>query len=333
MRIMLPTDAWAPQINGVVRTLGTTVTHLRDMGHEVMTVGPERFRTIPAPGYPEIGLALFPGRALGRIMDSFQPDAVHIPVEGPIGLAARAHCLKRGWPFTTSFHTRFGDYFARKFHIGKGIPYVFQRWFHNAGNGFMVQTDTLSAELAGRGFRNIRRWNRAVDTDLFQPCADRDFLGLPRPIFMNVGRVSAEKNLEAFLALDLPGSKVVVGDGPQLPNYRARYPDVHFLGYRTGADLTRHFAAADVFVFPSRFETLGLVTLESLACGTPVAAYPVPGPMDIIGDHPVGVLCEDLRAAALRCLTIDRAACRAFAQTFSWRRCTEEFLAGLVPIR
>ncbi|WP_119679593.1 glycosyltransferase family 4 protein [Indioceanicola profundi] len=332
MRILIPTDAWTPQINGVVRALSTTIAHLRDMGHEVLPIGPDRFRTVPAPSYPEVRLALFPGREIGRIMDGFRPHAVHIPVEGPIGLAARRQCLKRGWPFTTSFHTRFGDYFAQNLHISAAVPYAFQRWFHNAGSGFMVQTDTLARELAARGFRNIKRWNRAVDTELFQPLGDRDFLNLPRPIFINVGRVSAEKNLEAFLKLDLPGSKVVVGDGPQLSTYRARYPDVHFLGYRTGPDLARYFEAADVFVFPSRFETLGLVSLESLACGTPVAAFPVPGPLDVIGNNPVGVLCEDLRAAALKCLEIDRATCRSYALTFSWRKCTKEFLDNLAPI-
>lgn len=337
MRILLATDAWVPQINGVVRALSTTVRELEALGHRVEVIGPDRFRTVPAPSYPEVRLAVAPGRALARMVEDFAPEAVHIPVEGPIGLAARRLCLKRGWPFTTSFHTRFGDYFARKFRISADIPFALQRWFHNAGSGFMVQTDTLERELRGRGFRNIRRWGRAVDTGLFRPFDgdpgfDRDFLGLPRPVFLNVGRVSAEKNLEDFLRLELPGSKVVVGDGPQLADYRARYPGVHFLGYRTGDDLARHFAAADVFVFPSRFETFGLVALESLACGTPVAAYPVPGPLDVIGDRPVGALDEDLRAAALRCLEIDRTACRAFAEGFSWRRCTEEFVANLAPI-
>jgi len=333
MRILLATDAWHPQINGVVRALATTVDHLRMLGHEVAVIAPHLFPTLAAPGYPEVRLALAPGRTIARAMDEFRPHAVHIPVEGPIGLAARRLCLRRGWPFTTSFHTRFGDYFAHKLGLPPALAYAWQRWFHNAGAGFMVQTDTLAAELAGRGFRNIRRWNRAVDTSLFRPHADRDFLGLPRPIFLNVGRISTEKNLEAFLRLDLPGTKLVIGDGPQLKSYRTRHPDAVFLGYRTGEDLARHYSAADVFVFPSRFETLGLVTLEALACGTPVAAYPVPGPRDVIGTAPVGVLDEDLRAAALAALSISRPACRAFAETFSWRRCTEEFIAILVPIR
>jgi len=333
MKILIATDAWIPQINGVVRTLNTTVRHLSDLGHQVEVIGPDRFRTVPAPSYPEVRLALAPGRRLAALMDAFAPDAVHVPVEGPIGLAARRHCLRRGWPFTTSFHTRFGDYFAKKLHISPAVPFAVQRWFHNAGAGMMVQTESLERELAARGFRNLRRWGRGVDTALFRPHGEgRDFLNLPRPIFMNVGRVSREKSLEDFLSLDLPGSKVVVGDGPQMAEYRARYPDAVFVGYRTGEDLARHFSAADVFVFPSRFETFGLVALESLACGTPVAAYPVHGPKDIIGDHPVGVLDEDLRRACLAALDLDRAACRRFAQTFSWRACTEQFAANLVPI-
>ncbi len=332
MRILLPTDAWYPQVNGVVRALSATVRELGSLGHEVLVVGPDRFRTVPAPLYPEIRLALAPGRLLARLADRFRPDAVHIPVEGPIGLAARRLCRRRGWRFTTSYHTRFGHYLQAWAGVGGSLPLAYQRWFHGAGAGFMVQTDTLACELKSQGFHRIRRWNRAVDTDHFRPLPDRDFLGLPRPIFLNVGRVSAEKNLEAFLALDLPGSKVLVGDGPLLPTLRARYPGVTFTGALSGEALVRHFGAADVFVFPSRTETLGLVTLEALACGTPVAAFPVPGPLDVIGDNPVGVLDDDLRRGALAALSIPRQACRDFALTFSWRRCTEEFLGNLVPV-
>lgn len=332
MRILLPTDAWYPQVNGVVRALAATVRELEALGHQVLVVGPDRFRTVPAPFYPEVRLALAPGRRLARLADDFRPDAVHIPVEGPIGLAARRLCRRRGWPFTTSYHTRFGHYLQAWAGIGGGLPLAYQRWFHGAGARFMVQTDSLACELGTQGFRRIRRWNRAVDTSHFRPLPGRDFLNLPRPVFLNVGRVSAEKNLEAFLSLDLPGSKVVVGDGPLLPSLRARYPGVTFTGALSGDTLVRHYGAADVFVFPSRTETLGLVTLEALACGTPVAAFPVPGPLDVIGDNPVGVLDTDLRRAALAALSIPREACRAFALTFSWRRCTEEFLANLVPI-
>lgn len=331
MRILLATDAWFPQINGVVRTLSTVVGELTTLGHEVNVIGPDRFPTVPMPSYPEVRLAVAPGRRVRRIMDAWRPDAVHIPVEGPIGLAARRHCLRRGWPFTTSFHTRGGDFFKKKFGISPEIVFGAQRWFHNAGSGFMVQTDSLERELTQRGFRNIRRWSRGVDTDLFRPHA-RDALDLPRPIFIYVGRVSSEKNLEGFLDLDLPGTKLVVGDGPQRRDYETRYPDAVFVGYKTGEDLARHYSAADVFVFPSRFETFGLVVLEALACGLPVAALPVHGPMDILAGSSAGVLDEDLRAAALRALDIPRDACRAFALNFSWRRSAEEFAGNLVPI-
>lgn len=337
MRILLATDAWHPQINGVVRVLDVTVRLLREMGHVVEVVGPDRFATVPAPGYPQVRLAVFPGAALEKIVRAFQPDAIHIPVEGPIGLSARRLCLRKGLPFSTSYHTRFGDYFHHKLGLNSDYGHVFQRWFHNAGDRLMVQTPSLERELARRGYRNIARWGRAVDADLFHPCRrdpafDPDFLGLPRPIFLYLGRVSAEKNLEAFFSLDLPGSKVVVGDGPQLADYRRNWPGVHFLGFRTGADVARHFSAADVFVFPSRFETFGLVVLESLACGTPVAALPVAGPLDILGGSNVGVLSEDLRQAALAALAIDREACRAFAEKFSWAECTREFADNLVPL-
>ncbi len=337
MRILISTDAWHPQINGVVRVLDMTASLLRAGGDEVMVVEPSMFPTVPAPGYSEVRLAVMPGRRLAGMIEAFRPDAIHIPVEGTIGLATRRYCLRRGLPFTTSFHTRFGDYIEKRIGHGVDLAYALQRRFHNAGNALMVQTPTLERQLAERGFRNMTRWGRAVDLAAFTPCRedpafDKDFLNLPRPIFLYLGRVSAEKNIEAFLDLDLPGSKLVVGDGPQLPQLKARYPGVHFTGYRTGHDLARHFSAADVFVFPSRFETFGLVVLESLACGTPVAALPVAGPADIVGDAPVAVLSEDLRTAALAALHIDRAACRAHAESFSWDECTAEFRANLLTI-
>lgn len=332
MRILLPTDAWFPQVNGVVRTLDTIARELSAMGHDVNVVGPDRFLTVPAPGYPEVRLAVAPGRRLSRLMDDLAPDAVHIPVEGPIGWAARAHCRRRGWPFSSSFHTRAGDYAKAKWGVPPEWGFAVQRAFHAPSAAFMVQTPTLERELAERGFRNIRRWGRGVDLSLFRPHPGAD-LGLPRPVFLYVGRVSTEKNLEAFLSLDLPGTKAVVGDGPQRRSYEERFPDARFLGYRTGDDLAHAYSAADAFVMPSRFETFGLVLLEALACGTPVAAFPVHGPIDVVGGAPVGALDEDLRAAALRALEIPRAACRAHAERFSWRRSAEEFLSHLVPIR
>ncbi|WP_062014824.1 glycosyltransferase family 1 protein [Aureimonas sp. AU4] len=339
MRILIATDAWTPQINGVVRVFQVTAGHLRGFGHEVEVVGPDRFPlTLPAPGYPEVRLAVAPGRRLRRLIEDFRPDAIHVPVEGPIGLAARRYCRRRRIPFTTSFHTRFADYFEKRIGGGGRFALAAQRWFHRGGRAIMVQTDTLERELTASGFGPVRRWGRAVDTQGFRPLRgepgfDADFLNLPRPIFLYLGRVSPEKNLADFLALDLPGSKVVVGDGPALPALRARFPAAHFLGYRTGHDLARHFSAADVFVFPSRFETFGLVVLESLSCGTPVAALPVPGPLDILGPAPtVARLSEDLRAAALEALAIDRTACRRFAEGFSWEECTREFECNLEPI-
>lgn len=333
MRILIATDAWSPQINGVVRTLGTIARELEDLGHQVEVIGPDRFPSVPMPSYPEIRVAVTPGRRLGRMMDAIRPDAVHIPVEGPIGLAARRHCLRRRWPFTTSYHTRAGLYFQEKFGVPNDLVLALQRWFHNAGNGFMVQTDSLERELKAKGFANIRRWCRGVDTELFRPRPAADgLLDLPRPVFTYVGRVSAEKNLGDFLALDLPGSKLVVGDGPQLGEYRQRFPDVVFAGWKQGEDLSRCYSASDVFVLPSRFETFGLVLLEALACGLPVAAYPVPGPVDVIGTAPVGVLDNDLRQAALRALSIPRSLCREFATRFSWRRSAEEFAGNLIPI-
>ena len=333
MRILIASDAWHPQINGVVRTLEALEGELRRLGHEVAVIGPDHFPTVPMPSYPEVRIAVAPGIKLARLMDEFQPDAVHIPVEGPIGLAARRHCLRRAWPFTTSYHTRAGIYFEEKFGIPHDLVLALQRWFHNAGNGFMVQTDSLERELRTKGFVNIRRWSRGVDTELFRPVEAAGLLDLPRPVFTYVGRVSAEKNLDEFLALDLPGSKLVVGEGPQLADYREAHPEVVFTGWKRGDELSRYYSASDVFVLPSRFETFGLVLLEALACGVPVAAYPVHGPIDVIGRAPVGVLDHDLRHAALRALSIPRALCREFALRFSWRRSAEEFLGNLIPIR
>jgi glycosyltransferase involved in cell wall biosynthesis len=332
MRILIATDAWHPQINGVVRTLAAVARELKALGHAVEVIGPDRFPSVPMPSYPEIRVAVAPGRKLARAMDAIRPDAVHIPVEGPIGLAARRHCLRRGWPFTTSYHTRAGLYFQEKFGVPSDLVVALQRWFHNAGGGFMVQTESLERELGGRGFANIRRWSRGVDTDLFSPRAASGLLHLPRPVFTYVGRVSAEKNLGDFLALDLPGSKLVVGDGPQLGEYRQRFPGVTFAGWKRDEELSRYYSASDVFVMPSRFETFGLVLLEALACGLPVAAYPVPGPADVIGASPVGVLDQDLRGAALKALGIPRALCRSFALGHCWRRSAEQFVGNLIPI-
>ena len=331
MRILIATDAWAPQVNGVVRTLETLGEELPRLGHEVRYVTPEGFHSVPMPTYPEIKLALFPRRAVGRTIDEFKPEVIHIATEGPVGLAARRSCIERGLSFTTSFHTRFPEYIRARFGVPTALPYAFLRWFHRPATAVMVATRTLERDLAKRGFKNLRIWSRGVDVELFKPGA-KDWLDLPRPVFLYVGRVAIEKSVEEFLRLDLPGSKLVVGDGPQLAELRERYPQARFVGPKFGADLARHYAASDVFVFPSRTDTFGLVVLEALASGLPVAAHWVQGPMDIIGANTsVGALGEDLEAAARRALTLDPKTCRAFAANFSWEACTRQFLTNLAP--
>ncbi len=305
------------------------------MGHVVEVIGPDRFRTLPCPTYPDIRLSLLPRRALTRMVDAFQPDALHISTEGPLGIAARALAMRRGWPFTTAFHTRFPEYLHARTRVPTALSYAWLRRFHNAGAGLMVATESLRQELAGRGFRTIKPWSRGVDLGLFRPEPHEPW-ELPRPVFAYVGRVAVEKNIGAFLGLDLPGSKVVVGDGPARAALQRRFPGVLFAGMRHGPALAQAFAGADVFVFPSVTDTFGLVLLESLACGTPVAAFPVTGPRDVLaeGSPGVGATDIDLRAAALRALeTGDRAACRRHAERFSWRACAESFLHNLVPIR
>ena len=331
MRILIATDAWAPQVNGVVRTLETLGRELNRLGHQVQFVTPHGFRTVPMPTYPEIRLALFARRAVGRVIDAFKPDVIHIATEGPLGLATRRNCMRRGRSFTTSFHTRFPEYINARFGVPPSWPYAGLRWFHGPATAVMVATRTLERDLAARGFKNLQLWSRGVDTELFKPGA-KDWLDLPRPVFLYVGRVAIEKSVEDFLRLDLPGSKLVVGDGPQLTELRQKYPAVRFTGPKFGAELARYYAASDVFVFPSRTDTFGLVVLEALASGLPVAAYPVQGPNDVIGGNTtVGALDDNLEQAARRALTLDPAACRRFAMGFSWEACTRQFLANLAP--
>ncbi|HQT75829.1 MAG: alpha-mannosyltransferase [Rhodospirillales bacterium 20-64-7] len=333
-RILIVTDAWTPQVNGVVRTLTTVVRELHAMGHVVDVIGPDRFRTIPCPTYPDISLSLLPRRRLIRMIEAFRPDALHIATEGPLGLAARRWAKRTGFAFTTAFHTRFAEYIKARTGLPVTPIYAWMRRFHGAGQGIMVATPSLREELSNRGFRNIRSWSRGVDLELFRPYAGNEFPDLPRPIFIYVGRVAIEKNIGAFLDLDLPGSKVVVGGGPQLASLQREYPNVTFTGPRHGEALARAYASADVFVFPSLTDTFGLVILEALACGTPVAAFPVTGPKDVLlhADGKVGAVNTDLRAAALDALTADRAACRMHAERYSWRACAEIFLSHLVPL-
>jgi glycosyltransferase involved in cell wall biosynthesis len=335
MKIALVTDAWFPQVNGVVRTWSQVSDELKAMGHETVVIRPEQFRTFPCPRYPDIRLSWFPRRKVMRMLDEADPDIIHVPTEGPLGLAARAYCRRRGLPFTTSYHTQYAQYVKKYLGVPQPITYRFLRWFHDAADHILVPTPTIVRELEERGFRNLVVWTRGVDTNLFRPYGKDLYNGLKRPVFSYVGRVSIEKNLEAFLSTDLPGSKVIVGDGPALPSLRKRYPDAVFVGFKHGEELARHFAAADVFVFPSLTDTFGVVLLEAMACGVPVAAYPVAGPIDVVERGTVGVLDEDLGKAALAALELDPATCRAYATKFSWRRVAEIFLetATLVPAR
>ena len=330
MKIALVSDAWLPQINGVVRTLMRTVEELKELGHETQVISPDLFRNVPCPTYGEIRLAVLPARRLAVLLDRYQPCAIHIATEGPLGHAARRYCLARKLPFTTAFHTRFPEYVKARTGLLLGAGYSVLRRFHAPSSSVMVATLSLERDLEGRGFRNLKRWTRGVDTTLFHP-RDKSFLDLPRPIHLYVGRVAVEKNVEAFLKLDLPGSKLIVGSGPQLAEFKRRYPEVHFAGPRTGEDLARHYAAADVFVFPSRTDTFGLVLLEALASGLPVAAFPVPGPNDVINGSAVGFLNEDLAGAARNAVNISPALCRDYALQFSWRHSAEQFLANLKP--
>lgn len=323
-------------MNGVVRTLATLVDELQAAGVVADVIGPDRFRTLPCPTYPDIRLSLLPARRLARLVREFAPDALHIATEGPLGIAARKLARAQGWIFTTAFHTRFPEYLAARTRLPTRLSYAWLRRFHNSGHGLMVATESLRQELAARGFRHLRAWSRGVDLTQFKPEPRDAWPGLPRPIFLYVGRVAVEKNIGAFLGLDLPGSKVVVGDGPQLASLQRSYPNVQFAGVRHGQALSAAYAGADVMVFPSLTDTFGLVMLESLACGTPVAAFPVTGPKDVLqaGDSAVGAVSSDLRAAALEALALgQRDECRRYAQSFSWSACAERFLANLVPIR
>lgn len=332
MHLCLVSDAWAPQVNGVVRTLTCMVEALRGQGHTVTVIHPGLFRTFPCPTYPEIRLAVFAAPRVRQLLDEAQPDAVHIATEAPLGWAARRHCLRRGWPFTTSFHTKFPEYVQARTGIPPGLGYALLRHFHGPAARCMVATETMYRDLSARGFTNLAMWSRGVDTELFRPQAKDALDHLPRPIFLYVGRVAVEKNIKAFLELDLDGSKVVVGGGPMMESLQRRHPDVSFLGPKTGQDLARHYAAADVFVFPSRTDTFGLVMLEALASGLPVAAYPVPGPNDVINGHDIGVLDTDLGRAARQAVEIPSERCRSFALTFSWPRTAEQFLDNLASI-
>ncbi|WP_380879212.1 glycosyl transferase [Sphingomonas sp. DBB INV C78] len=332
MRIVIVTDAWAPQVNGVVRTLQSVGAEMEAMGHEIAFVSPDMFPSMPCPTYPEIRLAFALAVQVGRKIAGHAPDAVHIATEGPLGLAARRWCLRHGIAFTTAYHTQFPDYVARRTGVPAEWIWRYIRWFHAPSAAVLASTVTVRRTLEAHGVANVRPWGRGVDLALFRPDAPPHpaFAGLPRPIQLYVGRVAVEKNVEAFLAVDRPGTKVVVGDGPLLPTLKRQHPAILFLGPLSGEALAGAYAGADVFVFPSRTDTFGLVMIEALASGTPVAAYPVIGPVDVL-DSRSGAMAEELDAAIGAALLLDRAGAAAHGRSFGWRESAEQFLAALVP--
>ena len=332
MRVLVATDAWHPQVNGVVRTLTSLERSAAGLGVSIDFLTPEGFPSLPAPSYPGLRLALPSPLGIARRIVAAGADAIHIATEGPIGHMVRRYCVNRGLPFTTSYTTRFPEYVSARLRIPQSWSYAVLRRFHGAATVTMVSTPSLMAEFTARGFANLGMWTRGVDSELFSPARAID-LDLPRPIFISVGRIAREKNLEAFLRLDLPGTKIVIGQGPDATAQQRRFPQAKFLGLLDDTLLAAHLAAADVFVFPSRTDTFGVVQLEALACGTPVAAFPVTGPLDVIADHPVGALDEDLRRASLRALAMSREACRNFALERSWENSARQFIGNLCALQ
>ncbi len=332
MRFLLATDAWFPQVNGVVRTWDTTLKQFAKRGIETFVIHPQLFRGRPAPLYPEIHLALATPSAITKYVSEFKPDAIHIATEGPIGFATRLHCTRNRFRFSTSYHTKFPEYLHQFLRVPTSWSYRYLRWFHGGASSTCVATPSLEKELVERGFTHLKRWSRGVDLELFQP--GPGILNLPKPILLYAGRVSVEKGIGDFLKLDLPGTKVIVGDGPARASLEKQYPQAVFLGYRKGKELAQVYQSADVFVFPSKTDTFGLVMIEALACGVPVAAYPVVGPIDIITEPQIGVLNLDLKEAILQTLaTGNRQACVEYARSFTWERCTEQLLQAIVPLR
>ena len=330
MKVMIVTDAWSPQVNGVVRTLTTTRREMEAMGHQVDILSPLEFRTLPCPTYPDIRLSMWPGQGVDKRIRDYAPHALHIATEGPLGIAARRYALRHKLPFTTAYHTRFPEYVHARTRIPLAWTYRFLRWFHGPAHAVMAPTPAVKTDLESFGFDNVVLWSRGVDLDVFHVQTSHR-LDSEHPIFLYVGRVAIEKNVEAFLQLDLPGSKWVVGDGPALASLRAKYPKAHYLGVLKQPELAEVYAAADVFVFPSKTDTFGLVLLEAMACGLPVAAYPVTGPIDVLGEScSAGVMHTDLRQACMGALKLDRAHARAHAERFSWRAATEQFVGHLI---
>ena len=332
MKFALVSDAWRPQVNGVARTLAALHDGLKAAGHDVFPLTPELFRTVPCPTDREVRLAIAARPRLTRLLEAVMPDAIHIATEGPLGTAARKYCIKRDLHFTTAYHTKYPEYLKARFGVPMAWTYARLRRFHRRSSAIMVATETIRRELAENGFEQLALWTRGVDIGLFRPgCTPA--VDLPPPVFLCVSRIAAEKDLPLFLDLDLPGSKLVVGDGHLLPEMKRRYPNVYFAGCQQGEALVQHYASADVFVLPSRTETFGLVLLEALACGLPVAALPVPGPLDVLADSGAGALNWDLAAAAMEALRIPRETCRSHAERFSWQTSVEQFVNHVVPVR
>lgn len=333
-RVLIVTDAWLPQMNGVVRSLTTTCEILREWGYDVTVISPDQYPSVPCPTYPEIRLALAGPWGVSRRIKSLKPDAVHIATEGPLGFAARRYCADQKIPFSTAYHTQFPEYLASRTPFSPKLFWRYIRWFHGPAERIMVATDSIRRELTEQGLTQLHHWSRGVDLTCFTPDAPptAEFAGLARPIQLYVGRVAVEKNIDAFLDGDYPGSKVVVGDGPALERLQKTYPNVHFMGRRSGRELAGCYAGADVFVFPSRTDTFGLVIIEALACGTPVAAYPVAGPKDIVTEK-TGALSDNLDRAIAAAVFCDRHDCASYGATYSWEAATAQFLAGLVTLK
>ncbi len=335
MKICIVTDAWRPQVNGVAITLANLMAAGEKLGHEFVAIGPDQFHTIAAPSYPEIRLALTSPKAVGEIIRSHRPDHVHIATEGPLGVAASYWCPRNGELFTTSYHTRFPEYVEARWPIPAAWSYAALRRFHEGSAGLMVATQTLADDLSARGFQRPMLWPRGVDENLFRPMGGvpAELRHLPRPFVLYCGRVAPEKNIEAFLALDLPGSKIVVGDGPSRAQLQELFPKTCFVGVKSRGELAPYYSSADVFVFPSRTDTFGNVMLEALACGAPVAAFPVPGPVDVVTDPRIGVLDEDLRAACLGALELSRENCRGHALRYTWPESARMFIDNVFRAR
>lgn len=331
MKITIVTDAWAPQTNGVVTTMKATGGCLEEMGHQVKYITPQDFRTVPMPTYPDIRLSLFAGGAVARKLKEFAPDAIHVSTEGPLGIAARRYCVRNNLSFTTSYHTQFPQYLRMRLPVPLSWSYGILRRFHGAAVRTLVATESQREQLKQQSFNNLVPWTRGVDTTLFKPAdkSENSILSLPRPISVYMGRVAVEKNIGAFLSLQLPGSKLVIGDGPDFQELKQQYPDCTFIGYKFGEELARYLADCDVFVFPSRTDTFGLVLLEAMACGLPVAAYPVTGPIDVIQQGRTGVMDEDLGVAVTEALKLSGEEARKYAEQRSWQAASHQFFGHL----